>query len=313
MPTVATSESSNTQAQPPSKVGLHGAFWTHVMLSILSWMPRWLCVRLLTPVVFVIYLLAGKQRRAVVANLNALNPEPGPCINCWRGFRVFEQFALTYLDRLWHLHFGHGLQWHLEGDEHFQKLRSEQGGALVFTVHAGNYDIGSALFASALERALHIVRTPEQTASLQRMRSMELANQEQQHPNLHVHYNECGSHLGLELCKLLIGGELVAIQGDRVVMDVSPIDVLHEGCMFKLPRGPLVLAEMTRVPCYTVFLTRTGVLSYRVAIGPAFIQRGEKLDLHAVSQRWIEVMHRFIAAQSTQWFVFENLVRRESA
>ncbi len=311
MPTETTTECPSAQAKPPSKAGLHDAFWTHFLLSILGWMPRCLCVRLTSPVVFVIFLLAGKQRRAIVANLNALHPELGPCINWWHGFRVFEQFALTYLDRLWNLHFGHEVKWKLEGEENFEKLRHEQSGALVFTVHAGNYDMGSALFASALGRPLHIVRTPEQTASLQRMRSMELASQEQLHPNLHVHYNESGSHLGLELCKLLLSGELVAIQGDRVVMDVSPIDVSHEGRSFRLPRGPLVLAEMTKVPCYSVFLTRVDTLSYRVDIGPAFVARDEKLPLAMISQRWIEVMHKFVGVHWSQWFVFEHLVRRD--
>lgn len=308
-----TTKCPDTQAKPRSKAGLHDAFWTHVLLSILRWLPRWLCVRLARPVVFVVYLLAGKQRRAVVANLNALHPELGPCINWWHGFQVFEQFALTYLDRLWHLHFGHEVHWCVDGEDHFKNLRTENGGCLVFTVHAGNYDVGSALFASALGRPLHIVRSPEQTASLQRMRSMELASQEHAHPNLHVHYNECGSHLGLELCKLLMSGELVAIQGDRVVMDVSPIHVTHRDQSFCIPRGPLFLAEMTRVPCYPVFVTRCGILSYRVDIGQAFVSRGEQLPLEAISQRWVAVMHEFIDQHWSQWFVFEHLVRRKAA
>lgn len=269
-----------------------------------------LCTWLASPISLIIYCLAGPQRRALCANLGALRPEDGPFITWWNGWRVFREFGLTYLDRLWHLHFNRPVTWELLGAEHMQALQNEPGGVLVFTVHAGNYDLGSALFASKLGRALHTVRSPEQTASLRELRSKELAEQEERNPHLHVHYNECGNHLGLELCKLLHAGEIVAIQGDRVVMDVSPTVLKMGGLDFRLPRGPLVLAEMTRVPCYTVFLTRKGTLSYTAEIGPAFRLAGERIPLEEIGERWLAIMNDFLHRHWDQWFVFEHLVTR---
>jgi len=310
MPGEATSPSSCTPDSSCQGGGLHHAFLTNFLLGWLRILPCRVCVCLASPIAFIFYHLAHPQRRAICANLEALRPEDGPLLHWWGGFQVFRQFALTYLDRLWHIHFGHEVKWEAEGEENFEALRRERGGALVFTIHAGNYDLGSALFASKLERPLHTVRTPEQSASLQALRKQEFADQKEQHPNLFVHYNECYSHLGLELCNLLSHGELVGIQGDRVVMDVSPMTAQIDGLQFRLPRGPLVLAEMTRVPCYPVFLHRTGLLSYRAHIGAPFCLAGELLKVDQLAERWLKVMHAFLAQHWDQWFVFEHLVTR---
>ena len=310
MPCEAIPETQPVQPPPLGDTSLHGAFWTRCLLFFLRILPMGLCVTLATPVAFVIYCLAGPQRRAVCANLEAMQPEEGPLLWWWHGFQVFLQFGLTYMDRLWHLHFGREVHWELAGAENMQALRTEPGGVLVFTVHAGNYDMGSALFASKLGRDLHTVRTPEQTASLRELRSKELAGHEQREPNLHVHYNECGSHLGLQLCKLLQAGQIVAIQGDRVVMDVSAKHLQIHGLDFRLPRGPLVLAEMLPVPCYPVFLSRQGLMSYRAEIGPAFRAAGERATLEEIGGRWLVAMHAFLSLHWDQWFVFEHLVTR---
>ncbi len=306
----STTQPAETSDDCSGYAGLHGAFLTRCVLFILKVLPMWLCTFLTAPVTFIIYCLATAQRRAVCANLEAMRPEDGPWICWWNGFRVFREFGLTYLDRLWHLHFGREVEWELSGDENMRALRAEPGGVLVFTVHAGNYDMGSDLFADRLARDLHTVRTPEQTASLNELRSKELASQEERNPHLHVHYNESDCHLGLELCKLLQAGQIVAIQGDRVVMDVSPTHLAINGLDFRLPRGPLVLAQMTRVPCYSVFLSRKGRLSYLANVGPAFCMAGEKLPVDEIGTRWLSVMHGFLEQHWDQWFVFEHLVTR---
>lgn len=280
------------------------------MLRWMRFLPRWLCAAIASPVAMIIYLMAGPPRRAVCANLDALRPEDGRLLNWWGGYRVFRQFALTYMDRLWFLHFNHEVQWEAQGEENFEALRNEPGGALVFTIHAGNYDLGSALFASKLGRELHTVRSPEQTASMQKLRAKEFAGQGELHPNLHIHYNESYAHLGLTLCNLLTSGKLVGIQGDRVLMEVSPMTARLGNLQFRLPRGPLVLAETTRVPCYPIFLSRRGILSYRVDIGPPFCFAGELLSVDELATRWLTVMNRFLAEHWDQWFVFEHLVTR---
>jgi predicted LPLAT superfamily acyltransferase len=303
----------STPLEPRQTAGLHHAGWTRFLLVCLRLLPQWLCVALTSPVALVIYLLAHEPRRALRQNLEAMQPTEGPLIWWWRGYLVFRQFGLTYLDRLLHMHLGHKVAWTVRGQPHFDALRHEPGGALVFTIHSGNYDLGASLFASKLDRSLHTVRVPEQTGALQAIRAKELADQERLYPGLKVHYNESANHLGLELMRLLREGEIVAIQGDRVLMDVSEVEATAGPLCYRLPRGPLVLAEMTRVPCYPIFLRRQGVMAYEVVMGPPFTQRGERVRAGDVSARWVAIMSAHLEQHWDQWFVFEPLVSRHSS
>lgn len=292
-------------------MGLHDAVWTRMMLFLMRWLPKGVIVALTAPVTAVVCLLAVPQREAVWMNLRALLPRRE--MGARAVFRVFFQFALTYLDRLWHLHFNEEVKWDLTGAESFEKLRAETGGVLVFTVHSGNYDIGAALFARKFGRDIHTVRMPEVTASMQKLREQELRGEEQREPHLHIHYNEPGGHLGMELCRRLTAGEVVCVQGDRVMGDVAPSSSVIDGLTYRIPRGPLVLAEVTGVPCYPVFIMRTGRLAYRAELGRPFIEGGRKSKAAEVAAAWLPVMHEFLTRHWDQWFVFEPLVTRNPA
>lgn len=279
------------------------------MLWLMKVLPPWLCTRLNTPICLVFYLLAKKQREALESNLSALRPDrQGRSFR--DGFEVFRQFGLTYLDRLWHLHFKRAVEWDIVGMTEFDNLKAAEGGALIFTIHSGNYDIGASLFAEKFGRALHTVRVPEQSESLQELRAAELAAESRRSPNLHVHYNEDGKHLGLELSRVLADGEVVAIQGDRVMGGVSPTQIVDGEQEFEIPLGPMVLAEMTRVPCYPIFLSRLGVCHYRVFIGEPFVEGGTRVKAAEIGKRWTKVMAAYLRDHWDQWFVFEKLVRR---
>lgn len=292
-------------------MGLHNASWTRALLFFMRWLPAPVVLALTYPITAVFYLLAVPQREAVRANLRALMPGKGD--SSLAGYQVFLQFALTYLDRLWHLHFQREVEWEIVGEDDFESLQQAVGGALVFTVHSGNYDIGAGLFARKFGRDIHTVRMPEATASLQKLRQEELRQEERRHPHLHIHYNEPGSHLGMELCRKLLDGEVVCVQGDRVMGEVAPVQGSIEGVTYQIPRGPLVLAEVTGVPCYAVFLSRKSRLSYRIEIAPPFHPGGRKPKAAEVSAAWLPVMHDFLSRHWDQWFVFEPLVTRDPA
>ena len=312
MPPEETAKEPQPQAPRRRNTGLHGAFWTNVLLKILRFMPVWLCLLLNSLVVAVIYCLAGPQRRAVLENLRGLRPDFGPLRRWFAGYQVFLQFALTYLDRLWHMHFKREVTWDIPDLAHFEEMRAHPGGVLVFTIHSGNYDIGATLFAQKFGRTLHMVRVPEQTEELQELRAAELKKVENENPHLRVHYNEVDSHLGLELCRILMAGEAVAVQGDRVVTGVSPIEMEDEGVTFKIPRGPLVLAEISRVPCYPIILQRLGILKYRIVCGPCFYEGKTKMRADDLGKIWLPIMHRFVHEHWDQWFVFEPLVKKSA-
>jgi len=304
-----TAEDSRSHNKP-SEGGLYDARWTQLMVFLLKRLPTGLCVALTSPIAFVFFLCARRQRHAVQANLHALFPG-WSSLRCWFGaYQVFRQFALTYLDRLLYRHCGWEVDWDVRGMEYFEQLKNEQTGALVFTMHSGNYDIGSALLAEELGRCLHTVRVPERSQSLEELRAAELLAASDRQPLLRFHYNTPGGHLGIDLCRLLLAGEIVAVQGDRVIMDVSPLTAVHDGVSYTIPLGPLMLAETARVPCYSILSSRFGVCRYRIEIVKPFWDGAVRMTRSELAALWLPVMADFLIRNWDQWFVFEKMLIR---
>ena len=310
-PEATATQHAIPQAPPKRNTGLHGAFWTRCLLRVLRFMPMRLALIIVWPVTWIIFVLATPQRRAILSNLTALRPEHGPVQRWWAGYLVFANFALTYLDRLWCMYFKKEVTWEVTHMDRFEELRAHPGGVIIFTIHSGNYDIGATLFAQKFGRKLHTVRAPEQTEQLQKLREQELRRTEQQSPLLHVHYNYGDNHLGLELTRVLRDGDAVAVQGDRVLSAVSPVVMTHEGRSYQIPRGPLVLAEISRAPCYPIILERTGCLRYRIHVGECFSDGTSRMRADDIGKRWLPILHRHLQEHWDQWFVFEPLVSLE--
>lgn len=307
-----TANPPNLQVPPRRNTGLHGAFLTRCLLSVMRFTPQWLALVAVRPIALLVYALASPQRQAVQANIAGLCPEYGPVERWWAGYQVFLEFALTYLDRLWHMHFHQHVAWDVPHKERFDAMRSLPTGVLIFTIHSGNYDIGAGLFAQKFGRTLHTVRAPEQTPELQALREAELRETEAQNPLLRVHYNHGDNHLGLELCRILHTGEAVAVQGDRVLTGVSPVTMQDEGRCFQIPRGPLVLAEIARVPCYPIFLERLSCMHYRIHVGECFYDGRTKKRADDLGKAWLSIMHQHLQQHWQQWFVFEPMVTLEN-
>jgi predicted LPLAT superfamily acyltransferase len=130
---------------------------------------------------------------------------------------------------------------------------------------------------------------------------------------LRVHYNTPDSHLGIDLCRLLLAGEIVAVQGDRVVMDVAPLAVVHGDVSYTIPLGPLMLAATARVPCYPMLSVRSGVCQYRIELSQPFGGGRDRLTRSELAELWVPVMADFLRRHWDQWFVFEPILRREPA
>lgn len=295
-----------------SKLGVTGDFWPRLLRYVIAGIPWFLEAPLILGWSFMFYLIARKQRRAVEANLMALFPEWGT----WRArlgaWQVVWNFSVTYVDGLRCESGTGGIDWAIEGKEHLEELAGFPGGAIILTAHMGNYDIAAPLFSSRIQRDLYAVRAPEIDPVVQRIREEELRIKEQQNPHFHILYNNGNNLLGVELAKLLNEGNLVALQGDRVVFDVSPMDVeVEPGLHMRLPRGPLVLVRATGAPCYPLVISRYGWRRYRVKVYPALQlpprSRGED---HEAAILWAKAILHAVKPHWNQWFVFEHLLHR---
>jgi lauroyl/myristoyl acyltransferase len=282
----------------------------HRILALVPWFLEPLLIATWT---FVFFLIAGPQRRAVAANLGAMFPHWSPPRRVLGAWRVFWNFATTLVDAM-RFETGTGsVDWAIDGVATIDLLNTTPGGCIILTAHMGNYDLAAPVFASRFNRTLHTVRAPEREPETQAIREREIRRREQSYPGFRTHYNTDGGLLGVELARFLAEGDIVAVQGDRVVFDVSPMEVeITHGLRMRLPKGPMVLARATGAPCYPVFITRDAWRRYRVTVMPEIQlpprRRGDETEVAAL---WAAPIYRMARSHWNQWFVFEPVFSRE--
>jgi lauroyl/myristoyl acyltransferase len=176
----------------------------------------------------------------------------------------------------------------------------------------GSYDVAAPFFAEKLGRRLTSVRVPDRQADLQAYMEKERAAQESE--TFRIRYNQPGEFLGVELARALETGEVIALQGDRVPGTVSPIRVPFHGHTLPLPRGPFVLAQMTGVPIYPLFILRTGWRRYRIVVLPprrvAKEQNGQsdrQAALIDLAHWWRDVLDDVLQKHWPRWLAFEEM------
>ncbi|MCB1094293.1 MAG: hypothetical protein KDN22_01820 [Verrucomicrobiae bacterium] len=286
-------------------------------------LPRFLawavpaCPFFLEPVLVTAYTalfwaIAAPPRRAVQSNIRALHPEMAAPAVWWGSVRVFLNFAWTCVDAERARGGAGAFHWEVEGVERFDQAAELDSGLLLLTAHMGNYDIAAAAFADRFGKKVHAVRAPEPTEELQDFRRAELARSTGD--SLAIAYNTAEGLLGIDLIRALSNGEVVAIQGDRVMFDVSPtLCQLHEDAdkaRLRVPIGPFVLAMTARVPILPLFIVRTGLRSYRILCGEMFdclrTSRDKQADLDRAVAHWGSVLGNVVRPNWDQWFVFES-------
>jgi len=294
------------------RIGVFGDLPTRFLMRGLKVAP-WFVEPFLVPVwTFGFFLVARQQRRAVAGNLRALFPHWSHPRAVCGSFRVFLNFAATYVDSL-RCETGTGaVDWVIEGMPSFDDLASRKEGCLILTAHMGNYDMAAPLFSSKFGRTIHAVRAPEREPELQAIREAELREKERLNPFFRTHYNTAGQMLGIELARLLQEGQVVAVQGDRVVFEVSPMEVeVEPGLMMKLPRGPLFLARATGVTVFPLFIMRDAWRRYRVRVFPPLeLPERTRGRVDPAVPVWAGAVLDVVKENWWQWFVFEPVLRR---
>lgn len=294
----------------------HGDFW----LRYLHWGTRH-CPWFLEPmyifafaVMFWIFL--GSQRRAVAANLAVLLPGSSPVANRFRVIRVFWNFAWSLVDQAHARHGNKNIHWEIMGDAHLAILERETKGAVLLTAHMGNYDVAAPLFGERIKRSIHMVRAPEREKKSQEFQAAQL--EKERKAGLVVHYNEPGNMLGMDLARAIQEGGVVAIQGDRILFDVSPMELTYrEGITWQIPRGPFLLALVTKALIHPVFIVRMGYRRYRVVAAapievPLQADRDKESAQRGAAEKWNVILRGVMERHWRQWFVFESVFQKKA-
>jgi lauroyl/myristoyl acyltransferase len=291
-----------------SRLTIYGDFWLR-LLSLGARLTPWFLEPLL--IVFqsgLFYLACSPARRALLANLRVLFPQDHLLARHRRALLVIWNFAWSLTDAA-HVRSGQQIiDWEIEGLDHLNLLSEIPTGVIILTAHMGNYDLAAPLFASRLRRQLHLVRSPER-----QQRSQAYASKQRDHMASEwcvIHYNEPGNMLAVKLATLLKENQIVAIQGDRILFDVSattlPFSAEHN---WRLPKGPFLLGLISRCPIVPLFITRVGWRRYRITAHPPYHWpegRSEKTaTLRHAELWWSGILTETIHQHWHQWFVFE--------
>ncbi|MBL9151985.1 MAG: hypothetical protein JNK37_05860 [Verrucomicrobiales bacterium] len=278
-----------------------------------------------------LFLIGGPVRRGLMANLAVLFPDRGR-VRLWLdAYRVVWNFAFSVADGSRSRLGESVIDWEIVVPDRPDRVAAPAGntgdaavrpGGIILTAHMGNYDVAATLFAGQFGRRLNAVRAPERHPETQAWMERELAAQGRE--DLAVLYNRGDHLLGITLVQAIQRGELVAIQGDRVLYDIRPLEVLvspsgdpARPVRMRLPKGPFVLALATGAPIHPLFAIRVGWRRYRIVELPPFYCRAESRDREAAIVRaathWAqEVLLPVIREHWEQWFVFEPVFWEEN-
>ncbi len=293
---------------PLRRFHVHGDFWLRYLFHGARVCPWFLEPVTIWAFSLVFFLLCKAQRHGVAANLRVIRPGLTNWEYAKGTFNVIHSFAWSLADFA-HVRIGQDvIDWEVGAGASMDDLANLEGGALLLTAHMGNYDVAAPLLAEKLRRRVHIVRAPERNAATQEYMRDKRADSDDVFV---IHYNEPGSMLGVELARLLQDGEIVAIQGDRILFDVSPEEVeFRPNVRWRLPRGPFHVAQVARVPIVPVFIIRLGWRRYRIESGAPFVWQGDPRDRAgyqtAAMTWWRDCLRDVIERHWHQWFVFEK-------
>jgi lauroyl/myristoyl acyltransferase len=291
-------------------LAVRGVLWRKSLDWVVAYVPSFLHPLLIFATTLVFYLVAAPARRTVVQHLGIILPGSGKWMNYLRAFRVFQNFGWTLTDaaaqRLLQAHFAY----EVEGHDFLDQLAVAQG-AIVLTAHMGNYNLGAAVFVEKLRREIRMVRAPEPDALTARHLNQSI--EESAAGAVKVNYTTDKTALSFDLLNALRRGEIISIQGDRVMGEAagSTAMMFHREAL--LPTGPFVLALAAQVPIFPLFVIRAGYRRYRIIARPPIIclRSGRSRDesIAAAMQQWADLLARMISRDWRQWHAFTPVFR----
>ncbi|MDQ2867744.1 MAG: hypothetical protein M3R59_04930 [Verrucomicrobiota bacterium] len=283
---------------------MRGVFWRRALDWGVRYIPWWLHPPLSDIIASIFYVCASGSRRAIHRNLALVLPASSPLLNRIRAWMVFRNYARSLIDSaLYRIH-GVRFDFVLTGEEHLRALAAAPG-AIILTAHMGNYDLGAALFATKYAREFHMVRAPEPDAESERHMQQALT----QKGEVKIDYNT--AMISFDLLRALRAGEIVSIQGDRVIPGVAVRATSLFGQPVELPEGPFSLGYVADVPIYFLFITRLGRRRYGVTtFAPLRLRaegRNREQALQLAMDEWARTLGDFTRAHWSQWFAFSAL------
>jgi lauroyl/myristoyl acyltransferase len=296
-------------ASRQGKFAVESIFWREVIDWSVDHVPALLHRPLIWIAAFAFSLIAAPARKALLRNLRLVHPRSWRIANYLRVVRVFANFGWSLADAATYRLSKARFRYEVEGARFMEQLTASDGG-IVLTAHMGNYNLGAALFAERFHHRIRMVRAPEPDALA--AQHVHLALQESTAGAVTVGYSDDGTSLAFDLLNALRAGEIISIQGDRVVGELARAQVKLFGREVFLPNGPFVLSLVSETAIYPLFIVRTGYRKYKIiAHEPIICARTDAPRDEIIAnamQRWAVVLEEIVRIYWQQWFAFTPLI-----
>ena len=168
-------------------------------------------------------------RKTVHRQLAIILLGSSPLMNYLRTFRTFYNFAWTLTDAAIFRLLRAPFTYELEGEDFLNELAAAES-AIILTAYMGNYELGAGLFIEKFKRKIRMVRAPEPDDLT--AQHLNLSLERSSGGAVKVDYSTEGTTLSFDLLAALRAGQIICIQGDRVVGDVARLATNFSGDRF---------------------------------------------------------------------------------
>ena len=254
------------------------------------------------------FFFAAPQRRSILRNLRFVLPQSSRAVTYFRAFRTLLNCSWTITDAANYRVNQTEFAYEFVGADFLEEL-SRARGAIVLTAHMGNYDLGASLFAEKFNREISMVRAPE--PDVQTAQHLNASVQRAGEGAVKIAYSSDGALLSFDLLNAVRQGEIISIQGDRVIAGVATAPGRMFAQTVRVPIGPFTLAQIAEVPLYPLFIVRAGYRRYKIIVqNPIAVPRqarSREEDIATAVKKWCEVLEETIAHNWDQWFAFGDI------
>lgn len=284
-----------------------GVFWYRFPYWAVARAPLWSHGPGMLVFTAFFFMVLGRIRRAIIANLEPVLGPAGPMESARRAWRTMYEFARGLSERFSRVT-GHPRGTSaVEGLEHWAPMRDAGHGAVIVTAHIGPWESATVHGADDVQRTVHVVRETEIDP---RAQAFVRGILQRQGAHYVAHFAGEDDRLILTLVDALRRGELVALQGDRPRATGRTMTVSLFGRPMPLPIGPAVLARAADVPLVPVFAVLDPDYTVRTVIRPpiAVARTADRdADLTAALTALAAEIETAIRRAPHQWYCFRQL------
>lgn len=280
-----------------------GVFWYRFHRWGVKILPDWGMTVFTALFTTFFFLVLGRLRRALGANLEAVL---GPC-GWWRrqyrAYRTLWNFAWCLSERYERLNKGSQSVEKVEGEDLWHQALTGKEGLILVTAHIGHWEVGAM---QVNQRHVHVVREEEMDPKSQAFVRELFAEEDES--SFTMHFVRDDPAFGMRLLSFLRRGDIVAVQGDRPRSVGRYCEVELLGRPLSLPIGPAALSRAAGVAMLPVFVFRQGRRRSRVVFRPPVRVRGSGRDgLAAAMAEVARHVEWAIREEPHQWFCFRDL------